>query len=123
MELDSGCEDEHNVIIQLEFTKTNTKIWRLNGKHINQKDIMDVISKFRIQVNNLCQFLPQDRVQDFAKMNNRELLINTQKSVGHEELSELHQQLITLRAAYKELESAYEKQEVVLNDAEQRNNR
>ncbi|XP_044733630.1 structural maintenance of chromosomes protein 5 [Chrysoperla carnea] len=123
VELDSGSEDEHNVMIQLEFTKTNTKIWRLNGKHINQKEIMDVISKFRIQVNNLCQFLPQDRVQDFAKMNNRELLINTQKSAGHEELSEFHQQLITLRAAYKELESAYEKQEVVLNDAEQRNNR
>ena len=40
------------------------------------------MEKLDIQVDNLCQFLPQDRVQDFAKMNKQQLLENTLKTVG-----------------------------------------
>jgi isochorismate hydrolase len=35
-----------------------------------------------IYMDNLCQFLSQERVQDFSKMNAKELLLNTQKTVG-----------------------------------------
>lgn len=36
----------------------------------------------KIQVDNLCQFLPQDKVADFAKMSQKELLENTEKAVS-----------------------------------------
>ena len=40
------------------------------------------VSNLNIQVGNLCQFLPQDKVADFAKMSQQELLENTEKAVG-----------------------------------------
>ena len=43
--------------------------------------IEDLALKFNIQVSNLCQFLPQDKVDAFSKMNMCELLQSTQKTV------------------------------------------
>ena len=40
------------------------------------------MKKLNIQVGNLCQFLPQDRVADFARMSQQELLENTEKAVS-----------------------------------------
>ena len=44
--------------------------------------VEELIKKLNIQVHNLCQFLPQDKVQEFAKMTPQELLENTQKAVS-----------------------------------------
>ena len=44
--------------------------------------IEDLALKFNIQVSNLCQFLPQDKVDEFSKMNMCELLESTQKTVS-----------------------------------------
>lgn len=44
--------------------------------------IEDLVSKLNIQVDNLCQFLPQDKVADFSKMNPQLLLENTEKCIG-----------------------------------------
>ena len=41
-----------------------------------------MVGRLNIQIENLCQFLPQDRVADFAKMNPQELLENTEKAVS-----------------------------------------
>ena len=38
--------------------------------------------KLNVQMGNLCQFLPQDKVADFAKMTQQELLDNTEKAVS-----------------------------------------
>ena len=46
------------------------------------KQIEDLVSKLNIQLSNLCQFLPQERVADFAKMNKIELLENTELAVS-----------------------------------------
>ena len=40
------------------------------------------MASLNIQVSNLCQFLPQDRVADFVKMSNTELLTNTMQAVS-----------------------------------------
>ncbi|KAI4468867.1 structural maintenance of chromosomes protein 5 [Holotrichia oblita] len=62
-----------NTVITREFDVNDRSIWRLNGSKVSQKDMLDNIALYNIQVDNLCQFLPQDRVQDFAKMNKQEL--------------------------------------------------
>ena len=41
-------------------------------------------------MDNLCQFLPQDRVQDFARLNQQDLLISTEKAVREPGLYEAH---------------------------------
>ena len=42
------------------------------------------------QTDNLCQFLPQDKVHDFSKMNPRELLAKTVAAFGEPDLKEDH---------------------------------
>ena len=40
-----------------------------------------LVAQLGIQVSNLCQFLPQEKVTDFARMSAQELLENTEKAV------------------------------------------
>ena len=49
-----------------------------------------------IQIDNLCQFLPQDKVSEFAKMTPIELLAATQKAAAEPTVQEEHSQLIAL---------------------------
>ena len=43
--------------------------------------VEQVVADLGIQVGNLCQFLPQEKVTDFARMTPQELLENTEKAV------------------------------------------
>ena len=45
------------------------------------------------KVSNLCQFLPQDKVPEFAKMTPEGLLEATEQALDGSELYEVHQQL------------------------------
>ncbi|XP_059477405.1 structural maintenance of chromosomes protein 5-like [Neocloeon triangulifer] len=77
-------------------TSGGTTVWSLNGKTANQKEVEKFVRDLNIQMDNLCQFLSQERVQDFTKMNSKDLLINTEKTVGNTEMYENHQKLIEL---------------------------
>lgn len=39
--------------------ENNQSLWMLNGRHCNQKTVEEEVKALRIQVSNLCQFLPQ----------------------------------------------------------------
>ncbi|KZR98001.1 putative SMC5, structural maintenance of chromosome protein 5, partial [Daphnia magna] len=45
-------------------------------------NIEQIIHKLHIQVDNHCQFLPQEQVQNFSRMKDKQLLIGTMKVVG-----------------------------------------
>ncbi|XP_071964942.1 structural maintenance of chromosomes protein 5-like [Antedon mediterranea] len=77
--------------------------WYLQGKAAKQRDVEEMIGSLNIQVSNLCQFLPQDKVADFAKMNSYELLESTQKSVGSQDMYEQHMRLKELRGQEKNM--------------------
>lgn len=47
----------------------------------DNKKVEDLVQDLNIQVGNLCQFLPQEKVAEFARMNPQELLENTEKAV------------------------------------------
>ena len=48
---------------------------------MSSRQVEEFVAKCNIQLSNLCQFLPQERVADFAKMNKIELLENTELAV------------------------------------------
>ena len=54
----------------------------------------DVVAGLGIQVDNLCQFLPQDKVVAFAQLSPDALLLETEKALGDSTLYDLHQKLI-----------------------------
>ncbi|KAI8098336.1 P-loop containing nucleoside triphosphate hydrolase protein [Gilbertella persicaria] len=97
-----------NVVIQRSFRKSNNATsWRINDKTSTQKDVMAIIHGFNIQVDNLCQFLPQDRVAEFAEactlLSPAQLLERTQIAAGKSDLHEMQKNLVELRLEEKSL--------------------
>jgi len=50
-----------------------------------------------IDIDNLVQFLPQERVSDFAGLTPPELLKSTEVAIGGPELRDLHKKLIEVK--------------------------
>ncbi|XP_022091241.1 structural maintenance of chromosomes protein 5-like [Acanthaster planci] len=97
-------KDPKNVIIRRVITKQgNRTTWFLNGSRCHMRDVQDKVKSLNIQISNLCQFLPQDKVVEFANMSNVELLENTEKAVGSPELFDQHCRLKNFRNEQKEM--------------------
>ena len=108
-----------DIIITRTFNVQGKSSWCLDERASNIKEIQELTRSLDIQVDNLCQFLPQDKVQDFSKMNAQELLENTERSVGEPIILERHKQLIEYRSNHKELESQIESKKKLLESRTQ----
>ncbi|KAI9318383.1 hypothetical protein BX666DRAFT_1876613 [Dichotomocladium elegans] len=94
-----------NIVIQRTIQKANNQSqWRLDGKMTPFNRILSAISDLNIQVDNLCQFLPQDKVAEFAQLTPSALLTKTQEAAGESDLSTWHQELIKWRNEEKDLQ-------------------
>ena len=76
----------------------NTTQWQirfLNGKwkQTSSADVLQRIQALHIQLDNLCMFLPQERVKEFSALKPNQLLLETEKAINHEAY-EIHQCLI-----------------------------
>ncbi|KAJ2515509.1 Structural maintenance of chromosomes protein 5 [Coemansia sp. RSA 1939] len=103
---DDGEEPEGSGDIRVSreiIRETNKSNWKINGNPVPFAEIQKTMRKLNIQVNNLCQFLPQDRVVEFSKMSTQELLKETQCAVGREDLLELQKELVQLRSEEQRL--------------------
>uniref|UniRef100_A0A673Y3R5 Structural maintenance of chromosomes protein 5 n=1 Tax=Salmo trutta TaxID=8032 RepID=A0A673Y3R5_SALTR len=113
-----------NLVINREIhVENNQSTWMLNGKHTSQKTVEEEVKALQIQVSNLCQFLPQEKVGEFAKMTKVELLEATEKSVGPPEMYEFHCELKTFRTKERELENVCKEKASALEKFKQRNER
>lgn len=122
------------VIFREIHAENNQSLWMLNDRQCSQKAVEEEVKALRIQVSNLCQFLPQvclylcniklhrckniqfhhcfsgfffptqEKVGEFAKMSKIELLEATEKSVGPPEMYEYHCELKNFRNKERELE-------------------
>lgn len=61
--------------------------------------VQAMANSFNIQIDNLCQFLPQDKVVEFAQMSPIELLASTQRAVAGAEMTMMHEDLKKLRSS------------------------
>ncbi|NXE08260.1 SMC5 protein, partial [Lophotis ruficrista] len=94
-----------NIIITREIqVVNNTSAWFINRKPTTLKIVEEQIAALNIQVDNLCQFLPQDKVGEFAKLTKIELLEATEKSIGPPEMYQFHCELKNFREKERELE-------------------
>ncbi|WRT67659.1 uncharacterized protein IL334_004631 [Kwoniella shivajii] len=109
--------DEAQVEIELKGKrgKRNTKIWRkfnredeksewkLNGSTCTRKEVLECVQRFGIQANNLCSFLPQDKVAEFAKMAPEVVLKETMRAAGDPRLTQWHETLVEKGVNSKDL--------------------
>ena len=92
-------------VIRCRITREGNKTaFYFNGSPSSKKEILKVARHFTIQIDNLCQFLPQDKVVEFAAMTPIELLRSTQRAVAPQEMLDMHDQLKDLRKEQRKVE-------------------
>lgn len=122
----NGCS---NIVVCRVINTDNTSTWELNGVSSGLKHIREKMEELNIQIDNLCQFLPQDKVCEFAQLSPEKLLRETERAVGDTEMLRQHDKLIELRASQKndlnakaidqsQLESLTAKQDIARRDVE-----
>jgi len=97
--------ENDNVVVSRTFNAQQTASkWTLNGQTKNGQEVMAAIARLRIQVDNLLQVLPQDRVSKFAEMTHETRFRETQKAVLGTDALDVHDQLIHFKSNEKKLE-------------------
>ena len=121
IELERRPKDAKNYIVRVKIIRDgNGREWYLNGKKASLKIIQELTNKLSIQIDNLCQFLPQDKVSEFAALSPVELLLQTQRAAAPEEMLKQHEQLKQRRKEQKALEEKKVVDEEILENLENR---
>ncbi|KAG6836487.1 hypothetical protein H0H93_007586 [Arthromyces matolae] len=90
-----GKKGQGNLVIRRHLSATSkTTRFEINGTRVSGKEITAKMAELNVQVGNLCSFLPQDKVSEFAQMSPQELLRETQRAAGDERLTSWHDTLI-----------------------------
>lgn len=109
VELKKRPEDRANYVVRLRINREdNNRKFSLNGKEITHKRIQHLMRELRIQIDNLCQFLPQDKVAEFAGLNSVELLTRTLQAAAPQEIIDQQQELRRMFDEQKELQRQLE---------------
>ncbi|KAK9915722.1 hypothetical protein WJX75_003203 [Coccomyxa subellipsoidea] len=68
--------------------------FKINGVDKTKTEVLKVLKDLNIQLDNLCQFLPQDKVADFARMTPKDLLMESERAMGDARVHKLHMELM-----------------------------
>ena len=93
----------NSVICRTIRREGNKSTFTVNGQSATRAQVLKLAQSFAIQIDNLCQFLPQDKVSEFAALTPIELLYSTQRAAAGAEMIKLHDDLKKLRAEQKAL--------------------
>jgi chromosome segregation ATPase len=105
IELQRRRNEASNQIVCLRIIRDgNGRDWWLNNKKTSLKAVQDLTKSLSIQIDNLCQFLPQDKVSEFAALTPVELLQQTQRAAAPGHMLDWHNELKIYRKEQKELE-------------------
>ena len=101
-----GIRFKKNIVIRCTIKREGNKsAFSIDGKPQGKKVVMELARSLSIQIDNLCQFLPQDKVVEFAAMTPVELLRSTQRAVASQEMIDMHEQLKDLRRKQKDVQA------------------
>jgi chromosome segregation ATPase len=114
-----GGPGKTNLIIKRKISRKGSgdpSSWILNNKKVTEQKVKEVIKGLNIQVDNLCQFLAQERVCMFTGLNPQTLLTETEKAINDSVLHEQHLQLIEWGQNEKKLDQSISSMENQLSD-------
>ncbi|CCM05532.1 uncharacterized protein FIBRA_07758 [Fibroporia radiculosa] len=99
-----GPKGKSNLVIRRTLTaKTKSSTFTLNGQSATGREIQTRMAQLNVQISNLCTFLPQDKVSEFAQMSPQQLLRETQRAAGNANLTSWHDTLISSGKDLKQL--------------------
>ena len=112
---------KNNIVIRCTIKRDGNKtVFSINGKPQGKKAVMELCRSLSIQIDNLCQFLPQDKVVEFAAMTPVELLRSTQRAVASQDMIEMHESLKDLRRKQKDIQAKNAADQEQLDNLESR---
>ena len=92
-----------NPVVTTKITKEGSKAeYLIDDRKSNKKGVQELAQSFNIQVDNLCQFLPQDRVVEFAGLSPVDLLTETQRAAAPPSMTLQHEALKKKRKDQKQ---------------------
>jgi chromosome segregation ATPase len=110
VELQRKPEDSANYVVGLCIRREdNSRRFSINGQRVSHKEVQKLMRSLRIQIDNLCQFLPQDKVAEFAALTPVELLEKTLHAAAPPEMIAWRAQLKDDYKLQKEAEYSGEK--------------
>lgn len=68
--------------------------WQIDGARANKTAVEKLRGEYDIQLDNLCQFLPQERIAQFTELRPAELLSSTMAALGGTAMTTTHKALI-----------------------------
>ncbi|KAK3991141.1 SMC5-like protein [Cladorrhinum sp. PSN332] len=87
----------------------NNRKFTINRERSTHKDVQKLMRSLRIQIDNLCQFLPQDRVAEFAGISPVDLLQKTLQAAAPQEMIDWQAELKNLFKLQQEAQVNTEK--------------
>lgn len=75
------AEDEVIKITRLISRQKNKNEYFINGQEATEAVVRSLVARLNIQLDNLCQFLSQERVASFAGLKSEKLLVETLRSI------------------------------------------
>ncbi len=92
---------QRDMVIRRDISISSGSKWYIDGKHTTNERAKEVIESLNIQLNNLTQFLPQDKVTEFASLGPIDLLKQTENAVLPKHIVETHQKLIEAQKQFR----------------------
>ncbi|KAL0466634.1 P-loop containing nucleoside triphosphate hydrolase protein [Neurospora intermedia] len=86
VELQGKPGEDNYVVGLLIIRETNKTRFTINREQATHKEVRQLMKSLRIQIDNLCQFLPQEKVAEFAGLTPVELLEKTLQAAAPEEM-------------------------------------
>jgi chromosome segregation ATPase len=90
------------------ISRENVITYKIDGKAKDKRDVSKLANSLQIQTENMCQFLPQDRVREFPEMKPEQIFQNSLKAVGNLKMLELNKEGETLENQRKQFEHTIE---------------
>ncbi|KAI4639147.1 hypothetical protein J4E93_009325 [Alternaria ventricosa] len=112
IELATGPGNGPNRIVRRVIRKRDNKsVFFLDGPLVSKEAVKQMARQYSIQIDNLCQFLPQDRVVEFARMSDVDRLRETQRAAAPPQMVAWHDQLKELRTKERALQTKQKNEE------------
>ncbi|GMM34370.1 DNA repair ATPase [Saccharomycopsis crataegensis] len=115
--------DKKTITIRREMTRSpkakskEKSEWFVDNAKKDERVIAKLLKHLNLQLNNLCCFLPQDKVSSFAALKPEALLMETERATDPH-LLEQHEKLIELDASRYEIKKELERNEENLANIE-----
>ena len=109
VELQRRPHEPANHVVRVRINREdNSRKWWLNDQETSHKEIQKLTRNLRIQIDNLCQFLPQDKVAEFAGLTPIQLLHETLRAAAPERIINQQSTLQDLHKDYKRVKEQVE---------------